>query len=409
MKKPVAHALIALLTAVLCTLPATAVLAGPLPQEPPPPETLPQESAPEETPPQEAAPPATPAAPSGNTLPIGTVVALAGTPHIWIADARGRLHWAGDTAALALANSPVVWESRREVTLDQLRTLPLGDPWLSAGLLKIGEPIYLVKWETGERLPRLLHIQSIDDVELFGSNAQNYGYLLFERPEWEEVAKISVDRLRRGVLPSIVSGRAPLAGLLSPEELTTFSQSALTGVPGAKIVKWMDTISVEVRGNPGAQDQATLDAALAELRELLAPLEIRRVPSDGNLIVHLVPAAQASSATEGAVSAADGAAKLDAVRGALTRCVTAIDTDATQDVRNLLVRHGLAHCLGLGHSNRADSVLNANLAHQPGQSGAAGQTSVSSYFPIDRTLIRTLYHANVVPDMDREQVVELFG
>ena len=42
-----------------------------------------------------------------------------------------------------------------------------GDPWLSSGLPKIGEPIYLSKWEDSDPAPTLLHIQSIADVELF--------------------------------------------------------------------------------------------------------------------------------------------------------------------------------------------------------------------------------------------------
>ena len=31
----------------------------------------------------------------------GTVIALQGTPHLWIAGDQGVLHWAGDTRALA--------------------------------------------------------------------------------------------------------------------------------------------------------------------------------------------------------------------------------------------------------------------------------------------------------------------
>ena len=91
---------------------------------------------------------AAPAARAQGTFAHGTVVALRGTPHLWVADRQGVLHWAGDTRALA--DKYVRWgrESRVEVTLEQLRRLTRGDPWLSAGLLKDGDPIYLVKWET---------------------------------------------------------------------------------------------------------------------------------------------------------------------------------------------------------------------------------------------------------------------
>ncbi len=136
------------------------------------------------------------------TFAHGTVVALQGTPHLWFADEHGVLHWGGDTRALA--GKHIAWSNRVEVSLDQLRTLPVGDPWLSAGLLKDGDPIYLVKWETDWPQPQLLHIQSITDVELFGINGSNYGKFVIDRPAWEARYGISAADLQRGVLASAV-------------------------------------------------------------------------------------------------------------------------------------------------------------------------------------------------------------
>lgn len=45
-------------------------------------------------------------------------------------------------------------------------------------MLKDGDPIYLVKWESDWAQPQLLHIQSIADVELFGINGRNYGHFV---------------------------------------------------------------------------------------------------------------------------------------------------------------------------------------------------------------------------------------
>ena len=146
---------------------------------------------------------ALPAAQAQQSFAHGAVVALQGTPHLWIADAQGTLHWGGDTRALA--GKHVNWGDRTEVGLDRLRTLPVGDPWLSAGLLKDGDPIYLVKWESDWAQPQLLHIQSIADVELFGINGSNYGNFVIEKSEWEQRFGISAAGLQRGVLPSAVS------------------------------------------------------------------------------------------------------------------------------------------------------------------------------------------------------------
>jgi hypothetical protein len=138
----------------------------------------------------------------------GAVVALRGTPHLWFGDEQGTLHWAGDTRALD--GHAVAWTGNRtEVSLEQLRSLPIGDPWLSAGLLKDGDPIYLVKWEADWPQPRLQRIQSIGDVELFGITGRNYGQLVLDRPEWERRFGLQVGGLTRTDLPPAVAPAAP--------------------------------------------------------------------------------------------------------------------------------------------------------------------------------------------------------
>ena len=169
---------------------------------------------------------AAPAVQAQGTFAHGTVVALRGTPHLWIADSQGVLHWAGDTRVLA--GKYVRWgrESRVEVTLDQLWRLTRGDPWLSAGLLKDGDPIYLVKWENDWSEPRLYHIQSIGDVELFGINGGNYGRFVLDRPTWEARFSRSVAGLRRSTLA--VATTPPTAPMLPP--LVALSGWPLAGV-----------------------------------------------------------------------------------------------------------------------------------------------------------------------------------
>ena len=132
---------------------------------------------------------------------------LAGTPHLWIADDQGVLHWGGDTRALS--GKHVNWSDRREVSLDELRTLPIGDPWLSAGLLKDGDPIYLVKWESDWERPKLLHIQSIEDVELFGINGSNYGNFVLDKSTWESRYGFAAATLDRSVLAAAVPTAVP--------------------------------------------------------------------------------------------------------------------------------------------------------------------------------------------------------
>ena len=136
------------------------------------------------------------------TLAPGAVVGLAGTPHLWIADSAGVLHWGGDTRALA--GKHVNWSDRRDVSLTDLQTYPIGDPWLSAGLLKDGAPIYQVKWESEWPQPQLLHIQSIKDVELFGIDGSNYGRYVLDKAAWETRYGIDAAGLGRHPLASAV-------------------------------------------------------------------------------------------------------------------------------------------------------------------------------------------------------------
>src|SRR6266540_4983846 len=131
-------------------------------------------------------------------LTPGTVVTLAGTPHLWFAGDDGLLHWGGDTRGLA--GKSVNWENHVELSRPELMSYGRGDPWLSAGLLKVGEPIYFVKWETSERQPRLLHILSIADVELFGIDSSNYYTFIMDQATWEARYGIKVVDLAKGVL-----------------------------------------------------------------------------------------------------------------------------------------------------------------------------------------------------------------
>ena len=129
----------------------------------------------------------------------GAVIGLAGTNHLWIADALGTLHWAGDTRALAGKN--IQWGSRSEVSLSQLMGMRRGSPWLTAGLLKSGDPIYFVKWETNEAAPQMLRIQSIADVELFGIDSSNYGTMVLDEIAWERAYPFDFETLVKGTLP----------------------------------------------------------------------------------------------------------------------------------------------------------------------------------------------------------------
>ena len=101
------------------------------------------------------------------------------------------------------------------------RPSPLGDPWLSAGLLKDGDPIYQVKWETEWPLPKLLHIQRIEDVEIFGIWTANYGNYVIDKAAWEQRYGIDAASLER----------QPLASAVPPGVTLTINRAPSTPAP----------------------------------------------------------------------------------------------------------------------------------------------------------------------------------
>ena len=189
-------------------------------------------------------------------LTTGAVVALRGTPHLYVVDANGAIHWSGDTRALQ--ERYVDWSTRNEVSLEDLKALLRGDPWLSAGLLKNGEPIYLVKWETGDDKPTLLHIQSIQDVEVFGINANNYGSFVIDRSAWEQRFGFAFDSLQKGELARAVGTATPTAAATATQgaATATATPSGLTAtvkevtVSGDKPVNYTVTTKIDVSGLP---------------------------------------------------------------------------------------------------------------------------------------------------------------
>src|SRR5947199_9638672 len=69
--------------------------------------------------------------------PNGAIFALQNTPHIWVVEAA-MLHWAGDTRALG--SRQIRWDISCQMDVPTLQRLPRGDPFLSSGLVKAGDP-----------------------------------------------------------------------------------------------------------------------------------------------------------------------------------------------------------------------------------------------------------------------------
>ena len=144
-----------------------------------------------------ARPPVVDASPLAQATWSG-VVALGGTPHLWLGDDTYTLHWLGDTRVLG-GRSPAQ-HARWVATLDELRTFRRGDPWLSAGFVALGDALYLARWDADQSRPTLLHVQSLADLELFGVDGSNYHRFVLTQAEWERRYDLNAGALPRGEL-----------------------------------------------------------------------------------------------------------------------------------------------------------------------------------------------------------------
>jgi hypothetical protein len=135
------------------------------------------------------------AADGGPRAPVsGEILSLEQTPHLWAVDAAGTAHLASDPFALAAhatAGAP-----RTAVSLDELRQMPRGEPYLSMALVKLGDFVYLPQEQTPGTAPVLRLIKSVDDLSLLGIGADNYGRLVLDRAAWEARYGFNVDGLR---------------------------------------------------------------------------------------------------------------------------------------------------------------------------------------------------------------------
>ena len=384
--------------------------------------------------------PAAGAAPAEQVpLSHGALVSLAGTSHLWIADESGVLHWAGDTRALA--GRTVDWGNRRVVSLAELRSLNRGAPWLSAGLLKDGDPIFFVKWETSDETPQLLHIQSIADVELFGIDGGNYGQFVLERAAWERRFGLSAANLRRGVLASAVGSpassvsappasstasaptsvqRGALAGAISSEERTAFFESALTISRRQTVTKWAEPIRVQLGKTSYPNESEIVDGMVAEARGLLNGLSITRVASGGNIVINFVPRTEVVAV--GGPDTLGYATHRSRENGTFVQCAISVAHDPESylganarhvspqmktDLLGLVIRHEFGHCLGLGHNNSDKSFM--SYSYDPWDSYYTRGARTAQFGDFDRALLRTLYHSSIRPGMTRADLSELFA
>jgi hypothetical protein len=127
--------------------------------------------------------PALAAPPLAHLVP-GQVVAVTGTPNLWVADSGGAIHFASDPRALA--GHDVDWNGQIALPADEFPSQGIGAPWLSTALVKIGDSIFLPQFEATTSAPTLRRIQSPEDLAQLGITAGNYGQYVLDLGTWQQ-------------------------------------------------------------------------------------------------------------------------------------------------------------------------------------------------------------------------------
>jgi hypothetical protein len=157
----------------------------------------------------------------------GSVVALDGTANLWIADAQGTLHLAGDTRAVT--GKAVNWQDRTRVSLDTLRGAQMGTPWLSLPLVRIGDALYLPKWESDAAAPTLYRVTAPADLPLYGLDPNDATTVILDQPAWEQRSGLAVASLAKADLASLVAAPPAASGAATGESGGALSHSPTLG------------------------------------------------------------------------------------------------------------------------------------------------------------------------------------
>jgi hypothetical protein len=146
--------------------------------------------------------PATPNALATGPLTHGTIVIVRDTPHFWVADERGVLHWVSGTRALV--GRYARWDAQRIVSAAELERFPRGEPWLLAPVGFVGgdgAELHVVTWHSGVTWPTLLRAPGLDALRPFGITAEHIQRHSTDRRTWERLLGLTVEDVATDLTP----------------------------------------------------------------------------------------------------------------------------------------------------------------------------------------------------------------
>jgi len=167
------------------------------------------------------------------------------------------------------------------------------------------------------------------------------------------------------------------------------------------IRKWVHDVEIVVHGEPNAEDLATLDDVVADLNAIIETIEVRIVPSGGNVDLYFAPEPEFSEIEPNYVPTNMGFFWVwwD-FRGNITSSRVLVSTTGlTQAERNHIIREELTQQMGL----MSDSYSYSDSIFQQ------AWTTTQSYSELDEIMIELLYLPQVEAGMGVDQALAAIG
>lgn len=198
----------------------------------------------------------------------------------------------------------------------------------------------------------------------------------------------------------VLSGCASVVAqrLYTEEEREYFEEIAFgseVGVSSRVIRKWTKDLRIDVHGSPTSEDEATLNAVVSEINQLIEPVQLVISSEESNVDLYFIPLDEFEIVEPNYVPGNLGFfyPNWNSLCEILHANVLISTEEVTQTERSHLIREELTQSLGL---MRDSHRYPESIFYQE-------WTDVTSYAEIDKTVIEMLYRFEVQTCMNKEE------
>lgn len=200
------------------------------------------------------------------------------------------------------------------------------------------------------------------------------------------------------------AARASTAPKVDAEALSYLDEVALSGFEFGSaphvVYKWTHDIEVSVSGSLGDSDKSAVRTVIADLNELIAPLQVRQVASGGDITIWYGEDSEFSRRLPGYTPGNRGYFQVKyGMDYSLHASSILISTEVNAAARAHLVREELTQSLGFFSDSWTEE---ASIFYQ-------GWTTISRYSEQDKAIIRMLYDSRIKPGMTPARVHSILG